>query len=226
MEASAVIANTPQVLLSCFYLLYNSMLTAMALTAELTSYGGQRKPLRVSKRRGVQRSTYWLSLPYRFAIPLISSMAVLHWLMSESIFLVQITSYDPHGVIDVDSGIYGKCDPLRSRLLPKVSYADLRRIGIGWSPTALLATLIVGITLFLALLGLSVRKYPAQMPIMSSNSFAISAACHRAENEDVDMVLLPLQYGVLKAASKGSRRRAVGFSSLAVERLQSDELYT
>ncbi|OQD96815.1 hypothetical protein PENSOL_c014G08424 [Penicillium solitum] len=40
--------------------------------------------------RDTQRSTYYLSLPYRYSFPLLVASAVLHWLVSESFFFVAI----------------------------------------------------------------------------------------------------------------------------------------
>lgn len=47
--------------------------------------------------QGEQRSTYWLQLPYAYSIPLITASATLHWLISQSIFLMRVSynSNDP-----------------------------------------------------------------------------------------------------------------------------------
>lgn len=179
----------------------------MTLTVELTSFAKERKTLRVSNPSGNQRSTYWLSLPYRYAIPFITSMALLHWLISESVFLIQITEYDSLGTIVHDEGQH-----------------DAGIYGVSWSPPALVTALVIGFVMFLILIALSTRKYPNCMPVLSSCSAAISAACHRTESENADMNLLPLQYGVLTTSK--SRGKAVGFSSLEVSPLEDGELYT
>ncbi|KAF3005003.1 hypothetical protein E8E13_008650 [Curvularia kusanoi] len=93
---NALVANTPQVILSFIYLLLNSLFTTMLLSHEWASYTRTRKGLRTSgARRGNQRSTYFLSLPYRFAVPLMVVSALLHWLVSQSIFLVAIEVRPP-----------------------------------------------------------------------------------------------------------------------------------
>lgn len=53
-----------------------------------------KKPLRVSAPRGIQRSTYFISMPWRYGVPLISSISVLHWLISQSIFTIGIVYYE------------------------------------------------------------------------------------------------------------------------------------
>jgi hypothetical protein len=89
---NVLVANSPQVLLSAVYFSYNSLFTCMLLGWEWASYAHQRKGLRVSAapRRGAQRSSYFLSLPYRFALPLMAVSGLLHWLVSQSLFIAVI----------------------------------------------------------------------------------------------------------------------------------------
>jgi hypothetical protein len=62
--------------------------------------GENRKPLRVSEPVGIQRSSYFISLPWRYGIPLYGSSAVMHWLVSQSLFLARITALNPDGTLD------------------------------------------------------------------------------------------------------------------------------
>ena len=109
------------------YLIFNGIFTSMMVTREYLDYATQRKPLRVSLREGYQRSTYCeyqilrnegdrfvlnagqgLQLPKRYALPLLGSMALLHWLVSESLFLVHISSVDETDLsAPEDSGLSG-----------------------------------------------------------------------------------------------------------------------
>ena len=89
--ASALIANIPQIGLSIIYLFYNALLTTMMFGYEWATYSYHRKGLRISGvRQGEQRSTYFLSLPYRFAIPLMFLSGILHWLTSQSLFSIAL----------------------------------------------------------------------------------------------------------------------------------------
>ncbi|KAF2821148.1 hypothetical protein CC86DRAFT_359821, partial [Ophiobolus disseminans] len=91
---NTLIANAPQVILSLVYFSYNSFCTCMLLGHEWATYARQHKGLRLSgSPRGAQRSTYFLSLPYRFAVPLMTLSGVLHWMVSQSIFFVAIEFY-------------------------------------------------------------------------------------------------------------------------------------
>jgi hypothetical protein len=91
---NVLLANTPQLAISFVYVLYNNCLNRMMLGREYSGYARHRKPLRVSRPEGEQRSTYRLQLPYRYSAPLMGTMAVLHWLVARSIFLVEINVFD------------------------------------------------------------------------------------------------------------------------------------
>lgn len=59
-----------------------------------------------------------------------------------------------------------------------------------------LPAIIMGTFFFLVFIGYSFRKMPSGMPLVSSCSAAISAACHRP-SEDTDAHLLPILWGVV-----------------------------
>src|SRR3954471_9397339 len=52
---------------------------------------------------GIQRSSYFISLPLRYGIPLYVSSGIMHWLISQSLFLARITAFIPDGSVDNDS---------------------------------------------------------------------------------------------------------------------------
>lgn len=89
-----MVSNSPQLLLAVIYVSYNLLLTSMMMTAEYNDSAVQRKALRVSKPKGQQRSTYYLQLPYRYAVPLTTCLGVLRWLVSQGLFQVKIIFYD------------------------------------------------------------------------------------------------------------------------------------
>ncbi|THX04654.1 hypothetical protein D6D18_03211 [Aureobasidium pullulans] len=171
--ANVLLANTPQIIISFIYLFYNNCLTRMLLGQEYTDYARHRKPLRVSRPKGEQRSTYRLQLPYRYSVPLMTAMAVLHWLVARSIFLVEVNPYDYDGVVLID----------------KIS-------ACGYSTMAIVLSLMVSGVIILALLAVGARRLEPDMPLASSCSLAIAAACHTLWREE-DAELLPLKYGVV-----------------------------
>ena len=94
----------------------------------------------------------------------------------------------------------------------------------GWSPRAILASIIVGGALIISLFAMGFRSLPGRMPIATSCSAAISGACHRDESESPNCAFLPLKYGVLPREGPGGKLR-VGFSSNTVAPLEDGETY-
>ena len=141
---------------------------------EYENYATAQKPLRVSWPRGAQRSTYYLSLPYRYSVPLLVVSAVLHWLVSQSFFFVQVIPFDRHGV-------------------PQRSSPDVL-VTCGYSPVAIIFGIIVGGLLPIVAVLLGLRRFRSHMPLAGQCSAAISAACHPMTMA-VDHALKPVQWG-------------------------------
>ncbi|OQE46496.1 hypothetical protein PENCOP_c001G06293 [Penicillium coprophilum] len=164
--SSVVIANIPQLVITVSYFFYNSVLTSMLATAEYSSYGASSKPLRVTWpiKDSTQQSTYWLSMPYQYGVPLMVAYMILHWLISQSIFYARVTMYDWAG-----------------QQIDEYSINSL-----GHRPLAILISILVGGFMVCLLLGLSVRKFKSEIPLAGACSAAISAACHLPKDEDLD----------------------------------------
>jgi hypothetical protein len=185
---SVLVANTPQIVLSFLYFSVNGICTCMSLSAEWASYSVSRssaprgfaKTLRTSDPVGSQRSTYFLQLPFRFAIPLIVVSTLLHWLISQSIFTAVITIYDELG-----------------NLKEKFAVTTC-----GFSPFAMILVIVAGFLLLLAVGGLGSMKLDPGMRVVGSCSAAISAACHvqtKSEKERWDLVQGPMVWGDIGA---------------------------
>ncbi|KAL4907877.1 hypothetical protein BDW74DRAFT_189275 [Aspergillus multicolor] len=173
---NVLIANAPQLIYSGLYFMTNSILTNMALASEWTNLSLHRKGLRVStKPVGAQRRTRFLSLPFRIGIPLMVISGVLHWLMSQSLFLVRLLAY--------------------SETLERQLSEDT--MTLGWSAPAIVSCICVGSLLPIGLLVLGSRRLRSGMPLAGSCSLAISAACHpRLKMEDTHG--MGIQYSKLK----------------------------
>ena len=208
----ALIANSPQVILSFLYFAYNSLFTAMLMGYEWVSYAHKSKGLRTSRKpTGYQRSTYFLQLPYRFGIPLVVLSGALHWLVSQSIFVVAFDPYDNEGKPIARSEEWG--------------YAVATRT-VGYSPTAMLAVIILGVAMVAAVIGFGYIPYKPEMPLAGSCSLAISAACHPEQHSgSVHGVLSEqkLQWGVVSTSVDGIGHCA--FSSKEVEPLVKGQMY-
>ncbi|KAH8834595.1 hypothetical protein DL96DRAFT_1522330 [Flagelloscypha sp. PMI_526] len=164
---SILVANSPQLILSFIYLIFNTIFTSMSLAIEWSNYSRQPRTLHVSHRKGNQRSTYFLQIPYRLGIPVMIFSMGLHWLISQSIFLVKIDDAD----------------------MPSQTLATC-----GYSIIGMLATLVAGLVLAIFAIILGSRKLSFGMPLVGSCSLAIAAACHAPDGTSE---LRPLKWGHL-----------------------------
>lgn len=190
--ANSITANLPQLIFSFLYVAYNSILTSMCVAAEWSRFGHRRKGLRVSHNPKIsQQSNHFLSLPYRYAVPLIVTSTVLHWLVSESLFMIAIEAYNTNMERDPSQDVYA----------------------CGYSPIAIVIATSIGAAMFACLIGLSFRRFESAMPVAGSCSLAVAAACHpglnpnvdskgsepveemESEDEKDDMASLPVQWG-------------------------------
>ena len=112
-------ANVLQLAVSNAYVLINSIFTCGQLAQELADFATASKTMRVTYPRGPQRSTYWLQLPYRWSVPLMVIMILLHWLISEALFMVDVQILGPDGekIVSENSrsshlSFFGKCTHL------------------------------------------------------------------------------------------------------------------
>lgn len=187
--AKVVLANTPQLIFSLLYFYYNALLTAMLMGYEWVSYAHKRKGLQVSRKpKGAQRCTYFLQLPYRFSIPLLMLSATLHWLVSQSLFLMSIDFYDASGRPGdgrgEDSEFFG--------------YQT-----VAYSPLAIISLMVLGGIMVGIIVACGYLPYKRGMPVAGSNSMAISAACHvidRDEGDEGTASSKELQWGVVRTA--------------------------
>jgi hypothetical protein len=148
----------------------NLICTSMGGAVEWNKLATSRKGLRVTKPYGQQRSTYFLQLPYRWSLPLTAVSGILHWLMSQTFFLVRIDTLAKY----TDTVTTSAC---------------------GFSITSLIVLLSVFGALLLTIGIIGLRKMDAKIPIAASCSLAISAACHPPPG-DVDAHLAKVQWGV------------------------------
>jgi hypothetical protein len=125
---NSLLSNLPQLLLSICYFFFNGICTSMATAQERDSFATSRKGLRVSQPSGSQRSTYFLQLPYKYSIPLTVTSGVMHWLLSQSFFLVRQDYRNKDGSLQ----------------------SNLSRSACGISAISLLVLLAVFCTLFFA----------------------------------------------------------------------------
>ena len=192
LMGSVLLANTPQGFFSVLYLMYNGLFTCMLTEKEWQTFAHTRMPLRVSAPQPGQRSTYYLQLPYLYSIPLIFFSGLMHWLISQSIFLAYVQSYDNNGVRNPGYDI----------------------VTCGYSPIAIVLSLFIGCLMVLAFLLLGLQQYPAGLPLARNRSDFIKAACVRPP-QDSGAATSSVKWGLRE---KDGESRYV-FSSYEVQNL-------
>jgi hypothetical protein len=98
MTCYTLFANVWQFLLSTLSFQYNAILTGLLANEEWQNYSNHRKSLRVSGYQGMQRDTYFLSLPWRYGVPQMVLFTFLHWTFSQCVFVVPVETYMKGGV--------------------------------------------------------------------------------------------------------------------------------
>ncbi|KAF1357528.1 hypothetical protein EJ07DRAFT_167456 [Lizonia empirigonia] len=179
---NAWLANTPQVLLSFCYMNLNSFCTAIASAQEWNNLGpsGTRKGLR--------------------HLPLLAVNTTLHWLLSQTFFLVRIDQYNASGIMD----------PVSSRS------------ACGVSSLSFVTFLTLFLGLCIAIRTVTSKKLATSLPPATANSLVISAACHPLG--EVEPHLKTVQWGVVK----GEMVEGYGHCSISSEPVtgpQEGEVY-
>ncbi|KAH7093703.1 hypothetical protein FB567DRAFT_178552 [Paraphoma chrysanthemicola] len=185
---NAIVANSPQVILSMLYFSYNALFTSFLLSYEWTTYAQKKAGLRVSRQPiGSQRTEYFLQLPYRFGIPLMALSGTLHWLVSQAIFLVSIDFYDLEGIPGSSNGI------------------STNMMTCGFSPIAIISVIILGVFMMVGIVGFGYIPYRRGMPLAGSCSMAMSAACHvdKRECAGETAAVEKVQWGVVGVTENG-----------------------
>lgn len=159
---NVIAINLPQLLFSCLYFSYNGICTCMSIAVEWNKFATTRNTLRVSRPRGRQRSSYWLSLPWRYSLPLVIASAAMHWLVSRSLFLVKIDVYGPTG-----------------QLQPKRNIS-----ACGFSILAILLLILLLVIMLISLIVVGLRRSPGGIPMVGACSWAISSMCHDKDPEE------------------------------------------
>ncbi|KAH7309646.1 hypothetical protein B0I35DRAFT_359414 [Stachybotrys elegans] len=168
-----ITANSPQLLLSISYFIYNSLYTRVCVEKEWSSYAVAHRALRVTQPEGSQRSTYRLQLPYSYSVPLMIVSALMHWLVSNTLYLFVLEG----GYYRVFFDTFLDPDPGPDTNYKSGLSSDAY-LAIGYSTVAILAVLIAALVLVAVPLVLYYKHIRSPMPLGGNNSIIISAACH------------------------------------------------
>ncbi|KAF1990616.1 hypothetical protein K402DRAFT_460066 [Aulographum hederae CBS 113979] len=229
-----LVANIPQLGFSAIYLAYNNLYTKMLLGQEWDRFASPvppsssseqdeqyqgnasantKKGLRTSESpRGAQRTTRFLSLPTRYALPLLAYSSLLHWLLSQSFFLVRI---DGRSAGPITSSTFSFLADSMSNDRSNVTISSSTRLDphdrltrLGYSNTGIVSVIAVSffgilVTYFLG----AFKRLESDAGLGdASNSAVISAACHSA-NSEPGMYLERVWWG--DVSEQGRRRGGV-----------------
>jgi hypothetical protein len=135
------------------------------------------KGLRVTSPVGDQRSTYFLALPFKFAIPLTICSAALGLLLSQSIWFYRQDFSVEIAAINVTE--------------------DEHTLGVFVSGLSFIALCAVFCTLVAIVGYIGRRKMKVKVPFAAGCSLVISAACHPPPDE-VNPGERPVRWGVVR----------------------------
>ncbi|KAI0389437.1 hypothetical protein F5Y17DRAFT_448925 [Xylariaceae sp. FL0594] len=157
---ASICANAPQLVLSICYFVYNGLFTLLLAEDEWASYGRgttkKCKTLRVTEKKGEQRSSYRLQLPYRYSLPMMAASTILRWLWSQCVY---IAIYNGH-----------------AGYLPYAVVPGYGFHGVQFSPDALLVTLIATCLVTPVPFLLALRSRSSMIPVGGTCSAVVSAA--------------------------------------------------
>jgi hypothetical protein len=174
------LANVGHAIFGILYIIYNNIFYAMTFSWEWARYAHHRKGLRVSEApRGEQRTVYFFLMPLKTAIPIMLFSACIHTLVSNTLFIVDVETYGRD-----------------AKLNTFVRTPEFDFTTTGFSPLGNALLIIAGVLMISYLLCCSALELKSTMPVTSTCSAAISAACHPDENEPDDFYLKKVGWGV------------------------------
>ncbi|KAL2068529.1 hypothetical protein VTL71DRAFT_14866 [Oculimacula yallundae] len=203
-DSTAIIANLPQVILALVSFVFMSIMSSLFLAEDWSKFAFMSQSLMVSSPVGIQRGTWLLGAPLGWGSALLILQTLLHWLLSQSIFVVQISIFNKDGTPVPDNA---SDDESTGR------YAHLSNCG--YSPIAIILSVIAAAILFLFAMVFYFRRFPpGSPPVVSTCSAAISAACHPISMSEEKM------YGKFRWGADGGTSDGVGHCSII-----SDEVW-
>ncbi|OAL46160.1 hypothetical protein IQ07DRAFT_198771 [Pyrenochaeta sp. DS3sAY3a] len=229
MIPTVLVVNSPQVVMSFLYLLYNGLFTGMLAGHEWSSFATKHRLLRVTSPVPGQRSTHFLQLPYKWGLPLLAGSILLHWFVSQSIFLARISFYVSDEPYQPERGFI-ELGPNRDRSTKLLPVRGNVFTGIGFSDIALVASIACAILLIVVCrLVAGLLTFAKGPPVGGTSSAVISAACHTMTGDDQaregdDIFDKPLKWGAT-IQGRPDRIGHLCFSDMEVEKPGLGYLY-
>ena len=191
-----IIANLPQLWLSLGYLFWNNQISRIWMEREWRSFYAHRMKPRVSypleSRHPGVRETRWLQLPYWLTFILMVVSTVLHWLTSQTLFVVEILA----------------------------SSQKAPNFYLYFSPLAIFCTGLLSTVLVLGMMIYYFYPVKTWMPLMAGSLLVVFEAClHLPQKAGMDESLvwdLP-DGGVMFGDISTARERLAGFGTVTTD---------
>ncbi|KAJ5355450.1 uncharacterized protein N7496_012662 [Penicillium cataractarum] len=212
---SMLIANMPQLLMSYVYLGLNNIMSTILAMNEWCGYSAESgkppKGLRVtSPAPGTeQRSTYFLSVPYKWGVPTMIAMTISHWLVSEMI-------------------IFGQSEFWTKYLRNSAPRQNMEFL-YGHVPEMARAVPVNGAICLILVMVCLLMKFPGGIPLAGCCSASIAAACQPLDLREGfarDLAQKKLKWGVVLRPDETDP--AIGhatFTADEVSLLESENIY-
>lgn len=184
MIRSILIANIGHALFGCIYIMYNNVFYSYAFQSEWSRFAHHRKGLRVSEApRGYQRTVYFFLMPHKLAFPIMFFSWAIHSMISQSTFFVDVEAYAHNAQAGEGVTTFTR--------QPQLDFN-----AVGFSPLGNIGVIFAGFCMMIFLLAFGMRRFKSGMPVVSTCSAAISAACHASQDEEENPHLMKMQWGV------------------------------
>ena len=168
---TSLLANMPQLVFAIVYYFYNGILVSIFTAREYCLFAFEPRHLRVATPTSDQLGPWLLGMPLGWGIAFNILQTLLHWLISQSLLVVDISISNENGILD---------------------YFGDSILNCGFSLLPIICALVVILVMFLAMIILGLIKLPRGSPPLAGNcSAAITAACHlRSTNENTPYMAL------------------------------------
>lgn len=186
-------------------------MSSMLIADEWSGFASEPKTLRVSYPKEKQRSTYFISMPYRYAVPIMAVFILMHWLLSQTAFVVRVNQFNWTGGRDPGWTTSGYS------IIPSL----FCEFALACTNDALLITftaISLGILIMAAwVLIACCRTYPVSpgIPLVSTCSLAISANCHKPSTDN-EAHISPVSWGIYEEEDNGVTGARCSFTSCNV----------
>lgn len=168
----SLLVNLPQIILTILFIITHGIWSAIFTAREYSSFAFKAQYIRSSFPTEKQKCQWTLNMPTIWGVTFLTVHILLQLCMSQSIFVINFSTYNEDGTIDSRSGAISN---------------------LNFSPLATICSLVGMGVILISLLLLALQRFPSRCPPIFANcSAAISAACQSGDlyETNTDMKLI------------------------------------